>query len=155
MHSVHFSAFFYALPTVQDTSTRKCRLLHHGYKAVADDSWRNCRLLHHGWLLAQVSSARWRIWRCCNDSWAGSHFVPRILHWLLTEEVEKDQILWVHTYHKTSSRRRGRRVQSLVEIGSEMWICIRYRKDGNKLTNKQKRTKNHFIFIYKILSVSA
>ena len=28
----------YALPTAQDTSTRKCRLLHHGYKAVADDS---------------------------------------------------------------------------------------------------------------------
>jgi len=26
----------YALPTVQDTSTRKCRLLHHGYNAVAD-----------------------------------------------------------------------------------------------------------------------
>jgi hypothetical protein len=41
--------------------TRKCRLLHHGYKAVADDSWRNCRLLHHGRLLAQVSSARSRI----------------------------------------------------------------------------------------------
>ena len=28
----------YALRTAQDTSTRKCGLLHHGYKAVADDS---------------------------------------------------------------------------------------------------------------------
>jgi hypothetical protein len=45
-----------------------------------------------------------------DDSWAGSHVVPRILHWLLTEEVKKGQILWVHTYPTTSSRRRGRHV---------------------------------------------
>ena len=57
----------YALPTVHDTSTRKCRLPHHGYNAVADDSW------------------------------VGSHLVPRITHWLLTEKVEKGQILWAHT----------------------------------------------------------
>ena len=50
------------------------------------------------------------------------------------------EILWVHTYPTTSSRPRGRCVQSLVPIGSEMWICIRY-----KHTNKQT-----FIFIYKI-----
>jgi len=60
----------YALPTVQDTSTHKCRLLHHGYNAVADDSL------------------------------TGSHLVARILHWLRTdkvEKVEKGQMLWVHT----------------------------------------------------------
>ena len=63
-----------------------------------------------------------------NDSWAGSHVVPRILHWLLTEEVEKAPILWVHTYPTVSSRSRGRCVRNLVPIGSEMWICIRYRQ---------------------------
>ena len=101
----------YALPTVQDTSTRKCRLLHHGYNAIVDDSWRKCHLLHHEYNTV------------ADDSWAGSHLVPRILHWLLTEraeKVEKGQILWVHTYPTTSSRRRGRHVQSLVEIGSEI-----------------------------------
>ena len=80
----------YALPIVQDISTRKCRMLHHRYNAVADDSW------------------------------ASSHLMPRILHWLLTEKVEKGQIFWVHTYLTTSSRARGTRVQSLVQIGSEM-----------------------------------
>jgi len=110
---------------------------------------RNCRLLYHGWLSAQVSSARSWIKRCHNDSWAGSHVVPRILHWILTEEVEKGQILWVHTYPTTSSRRRGRRVQSSVEIGSEMWICIR------SIQTKKERTKNHFIFIYKIRHMSS
>ena len=46
----------------------------------------------------------------------------------------KGEILWAHIYPTASSRRRGRRVQSLVPIDSEMWICIRY-----KLT---------FIFLY-------
>jgi len=99
---------------------------------ITDDSWRKCRLLDHGYNAVR------------NDSWAGSHVVPKILHWLVTEEVEKGQILWVHTYHTTSCRRRGRRVRSSVEIGSEMWICIRYTQ-----TNKEKGAKNHFIFIYK------
>ena len=39
----------YALSTAQDTSTRKCCLLHHGHRAVADDFWRKCRLLDHGY----------------------------------------------------------------------------------------------------------
>jgi hypothetical protein len=156
---------FYALPTVQDTSTRECRLLHHRYNAVADDSWRKCRLLYYrynavadgSWRKCRllyyrynaVADDSWRncrllyhrynsvtddSWRKCrllhhehnavvDGSWAGSHLVPRMLHWLLTEraeKVEKGQILWVYTYPTTSSRRRGRHVQSLVEIGSEM-----------------------------------
>jgi len=97
-----------ALPTVQDTSKRKCHLLHHRYNAVTDDSL------------------------------AGSHLVLRILHWLLTEKFKKGQILWVHTYPMTSSRPRGRCVQSLVQIGLEMWICT-----SSIHTNKQT-----FIFIY-------
>ena len=119
MHSVLFSAL--------STRYTQCKAL-----AVRT---RNCRLLCRGWLLAQMSSARSRIKRCRNDSWAGSHVVPRLLHWILTEEVEKIekcQILWVHTYHTTSSRRKGRRVQSLVEIGSEMWICINKETDKNE-----------------------
>ena len=51
----------YALPTVQNTSTSKCRLLYHGYKAVTNDSWRKCRLLHHKWLLGRQP-------RCAQDS---------------------------------------------------------------------------------------
>jgi len=39
----------------------------------------------------------------------------------------KGGILWAHTYPTVSSRPRGRCVQSLVPIGSEMWICIRYK----------------------------
>jgi hypothetical protein len=116
----------YALPTVQDTSTHKCCLRHHRYNAVADDSWRKCRLLYHGYNAI------------ADNSWAGRHLVPRILHWVLTEKVEKGQILWVHTYPTTSSRPRERCVQSLVHIGSEMWICIssiHTYKQTNKQTN--------------------
>jgi hypothetical protein len=63
----------------------------------------------------------------------GSHFVPRILHSLpmKIEKVEKGQTFSDHT---VSSRRRGRSVQSMVQIGSEMWICIRYKQTK---TNKK------------------
>jgi len=54
----------------------------------------------------------------------------------------KGEILWAHTYPTVSSRPRGRCVQSLVPISSEMWICIRY-----KQTYKQTFI---FIYIYKI-----
>jgi hypothetical protein len=40
---------------------------------------------------------------------------------------QKCQKLWVHTYPTVSSRLRGRCVQSLIQIGSEMWICIMYK----------------------------
>jgi len=52
----------------------------------------------------------------------------------------KVEILLVHTYPTTSPRPRGRCVQSLVHIGSEMWICL-----SSIQTNKQT-----FIFIYNI-----
>jgi hypothetical protein len=50
---------------------------------------------------------------------------------------------WVHTYTAVSSRPRERCVHSLVQTGSEMWICIRYKqthKQTNKQTNKQTYT---------------
>jgi len=50
--------------------------------------------------------------------------------------------LWSYIYPTVSFRPRERFVQSLVPIGSEMWICIRY-----KQTYKQT-----IIFIYKILA---
>jgi len=43
----------------------------------------------------------------------------------------KGQTFSDHTYPTVSSRPRGRCVQSLVEIGSEMWICIRYNQKTN------------------------
>jgi len=84
------------------------------------------------------ATTSWR-WRHVNTSWnhgykgiaengrAGSHLVPMILQWPPTKKEPKGrrgQEFWVHTYPTVSSRPRARRVQSLVQIGSEMWICI-------------------------------
>jgi hypothetical protein len=46
----------------------------------------------------------------------------------------KGEMLWAHTYPTVSSRPRGRRVQSLVPIGSEMWICMRYKQTYKHLS---------------------
>ena len=117
----------------------------HGYNAVVDDSgqvssatkWRhtNTRKNHGYKAVAEVSSV-------------GSHVVPRILHSLPTKKVkkvEKGQTFSDHTYPTVSSRRRGRCVQSLVQIGSEMWICIRY-KQTNK--NEQKTISALYIRLF-------
>jgi hypothetical protein len=55
----------------------------------------------------------------------------------------KGEILWAHTYPTVSSRPRGRCLQSLVPIGSEMWICIRY-----KQTYKHSSLYILYIYIY-------
>jgi len=84
-------------------------------------------------------------------SCAGSHFVPRILYSLPTKKVkkvEKGQTFSDHIYTMVSSRRRGRCVQSLVQIGSEMLICIRY-----KLTNKPIKTNKKPFQLYVYVSV--
>jgi hypothetical protein len=56
---------------------------------------------------------------------------------LVTDEEgrkgRKGQTFSDHTCPTVSFRQTGRYVQSLVQIGSEMWICIRYKE-----TNKQK-----------------
>ena len=79
------------------------------------------------------------VWRHANTSWnrgykgivesgrAGSHLVPMILQWPPKKKGprgRRGQEFRVHTYPTTSSRPREKRVQSLVQIGSEMWICI-------------------------------
>jgi hypothetical protein len=92
---------------------------------ITDDSWRKCRLLDHGYNAVAMTLGP----------------AASTLHWLLTEDdenVEKGQIMWVHTYPTTSSRRRERRVQSSVEIGSEMWTCIKYIQ-----TNKEEQKTFH------------
>jgi len=104
MHSVHFTAFFYALPIVHDTSSKNAQVSpattsfpwhhtkscnNHGYNAVADESGQvsfakrhfrdvplNTRKNHGYNAVAEVSCA-------------GSHFVPRILYSLPTKKVKK------------------------------------------------------------------
>ena len=86
-------------------------------------------------------------WRHANTSWnhgckgiaengrAGSHLVLMILQWPPKEKGPKGRRgheFRVHTYPTVSSKPRGRRVQSLVQIGSEIWICI-----SSIHTNKQ------------------
>jgi len=66
---------------------------------------------------------------------AGSHPLSWNRHRLAKKKDKKSlkgQEIWVHTYPTVCSRPRGRCLKSLVYIGSEMWICIRY-----KQTNKQ------------------
>jgi hypothetical protein len=78
--------------------------------------------------------------------------VLRIRHWLLTEDeenVENGQILWAHTYATVSSKPRGRRVQCLVPIGSEMWIYIRY-KQTNIQTYKYSSLYIRYVFFWVI-----
>ena len=80
---------------------------------------------------AQCTSRPWRHtstgynaaagdWRRQSSSAHESALVPN----KTCRKAGKFEILWVHTYPTTSSRPRGRRVQSLVKVGSEMWICI-------------------------------
>ena len=63
------------------------------------------------------------------NGWAGSHLMPMILQWPPKKKGPKDrrgQEFRVHTYPTVSSRPRGRCVQSFVQFGLEMWICISF-----------------------------
>jgi len=151
---------FDALPIVRDTSFKNAKLSsattsfpwrhtntskNHGYNAVADDSCRtrNCRLLQLHFRDVTLTATRITDITLSRMTCAGSHFVPRIRHSLTTIKVKKIvqvKSFRVRTYNTVSSRPRGKCVQRLVQIGSEMWICIRY-----KLTNKPT-----FSFLYKI-----
>jgi hypothetical protein len=95
---------FIAQPTVRDVTQHTP---HHGYNAVAGVVW-----------LRQLCTA-------CDSAPAPDK---------IGRKGGKGEIMWAHTYPTVSSRPRGRYVQSLVPIGSEMWICIRY-KQTNKQTN--------------------
>jgi len=52
------------------------------------------------------------------------------------QKGRKGQEIWVHIYPTVSSRPMGRCLQSMVQISSEIRICIRY-KQTNKQTNFQ------------------
>jgi hypothetical protein len=110
---------FYALRKVHVTPVTLHRHApHHGYNAVAG----KCGPLQPS-IAPESAFASDKIGRKCG----------------------KVEILWVHTYPTNPSSPRGRRVQSLVQIGSEMRICI-----SSMQTNKQT-----FIVIYKMLHVWA
>ena len=105
--------------TLSQMNLGKCRLLQR------DVTLNTCK--NHGYNAAAEVSC------------AGSHVVPRILHSLPSKKVkkvEKGQTFSNHTYPTVSSRRTGRCVQSLFQIGSEMWICKRYQQTKKK-TNKK------------------
>jgi hypothetical protein len=128
MHSVHF-AFCMHYPLVHDTSSKNAKLSsaktsflwrhtntskNHGYKAVADDSRRQPFRAEDSAPAPDEEGKKGRKGKTFSD----------------------------HAYPTVSSRPRGRCVQNLFQIGSDMWICIRYKK------NKQT-----FSLIYKIYVV--
>ena len=94
---------------------------------IMDDSWRKCRLLDHGYnaVAMTLGPATMLCPGFCTGPWQK-----------MTEMSKKSGILWVHTYPTTSFRRRGRCVQSSVEIGSEMWTCVQTNKETNKKEQK-------------------
>jgi len=112
---------FYALPVVHDTSSKNAKLSsattsfpwrhtntskNHGYNALADDSRRQPFRAEDSALVPDKEGQKGRKGRTLSD----------------------------HTYPTACSRPKGRCVQSLVQIGSEMWICIRYKLTKNKLS---------------------
>jgi hypothetical protein len=76
---------------------------------------------------AQVSSSTSRIKQCHSDSWAGNHLGSRILHWVLVERTKSSNIVCLYIPFDHPGK-RGRRVQCVFQIGSDMWICIRYKQ---------------------------
>jgi hypothetical protein len=108
----------YALSIVHDTSSKNAELSatsfpwrhtntskNHRYNAVTDDL---CRWPFHAM-----------------DSALGPNEEG--------QEGRKGQTFLDHTHPSVSSRQRGRCVQSLVQIGSEMSICIRYKQTNFQL----------------------
>jgi len=86
---------------------------------------------------AQVLSARtWYPWRHTNTFRNHGYNAPAAMFCAASgtrsrergKKSRKGQEFRVHTYPTVSSRPRGRCVQSVVQIGSEMWICIRYKQ---------------------------
>jgi len=110
MHSVHFSAFSMHYPQCKTLPVRR----------------RNCRLLQRHARDVTVTHAAITDITLSRMTLAPAQdltLAPDRRGW-----KGRGQILWVHTYPTVSSRPRGRCVQSLVQIGSEMWIFIRYKQ---------------------------
>ena len=122
-----------ALPTVQGTCNTKAQLSSAISRITLGESvvCYNMDITLSQWLLGRQP-------HCAQDSALVPHRRGR----------KESNVVGPYIHHTTSSIRRGKRVQSLVEIGSEMWICIRYKERG---TNK--RTKTHFIFISNICKI--
>ena len=129
MLSVHFSAFFMHYPRYKTLAVRM----------------RNCLLQRHFRDVA-LRPARITDIRLSRMTCAGSHLLSCNRHsaaifcpvigtrsgqrrW----KRSKSQKFWVHTYPTVSSGPKGRCVQSLVKIGSEIWICITYKQTNFQL----------------------
>ena len=84
-----------------------------------------CRLLQRDVTLTSARITDITLWRKCVAPAAmlcPGFCTPSLRR--RSKKVEKCQTFSDHTYPRVSSRRRGRCVQSLVQIGSEMRICI-------------------------------
>jgi hypothetical protein len=112
---------FYALPIVHDTSSKNAKVS----SATTSFPWCHTNTSeNHGYNTV------------AEDFCADSHFAPRIRHPLPTKKSRKDrkgQTSSDHICPMVSSRPRGRCVQSLVQIGSEIWICIMYKQTNIQL----------------------
>jgi len=154
MHSVHFSAYFMHYPrcTTLPVRTWNCRLLQRHLRDVTPTPARITDITLSRMTLAEresvvcynehfhdvtLTAARITDITLSRMTYAWSHFVPRIRHSLPTKKVKKvKHFPTIHTLRSLPDQ-RGRCVQSLVQIGWEMWIFIRY--------------KQIFSFIYKML----
>jgi hypothetical protein len=124
MLSVHVSAFFMHYPRYNTLAVRtpNCRLLQRHFRDVA---LRPARITDKR--LSRMTCAGSHLLSCNRQS--AAIFCPvigtrsRQVRW----KSSRSQKFWVHTYPTVSSRPKGRCVQSLVKIGSEMWICIWYK----------------------------
>jgi hypothetical protein len=112
-------------------STRNC-LLYHGCNAVTDESWRKCRLLDHGYnsVAMTLGPAAMLCPGFCTGSWQ-------------KRSKSVKYCVSIHTLWPPPDEREDMckfRLRSVQKCG--------FVSDTNKQTNKQKRTKSHFIFIY-------
>ena len=105
MHSIHYSAFSLHNPSCMMSHQHAP---HHRYNAVV------------GYQMICGSRAVWR--RQPSTAHESAPAPDKI-----DQKGGKGEILWAHTCPMVSSGPRGRCMQSLVPIGSEMWICIRYK----------------------------
>jgi hypothetical protein len=104
---------------------------------VTDDSWCKRHLLDH--VCNAVAMTLGPAAMLCPGFCTGS--------WQKRSERSK-RVKYCGSIHtlQTPLEERGRRVQSSVAIGSEMWICIRYKKDGNKQTETNKKPFHLYIY---------
>ena len=107
---------FCALPIVHDTSSMNAKLS----SATTSFLWRHTNTCKNHGYNDVADDLRWQPFRA-EDSAPAPYEEG--------QKGRKGQTCSDHTYRTVSSRPRG--VQSLVQIGAEMWICVRY-----KLTNK-------------------